>query len=609
MSRMSRDKNDSASPARGAVRRAAEKKSAENAVLPIARWRFVLALTLLAALMAGLLWHVAMLQVVPGNDRGFEFLQGQGNARTVRTEELPAHRGVITDRHGEPLAVSTPVVTLWVNPKEWQAGAMGVAALAKAIKMDAASLEKKFSRYAGKEFMYLKRKMPPQEAEAVLANGWPGVYGRTEYQRYYPAAEVAAHVVGFTNIDEQGQEGVELAFDQWLTGIPGSKRVLKDLKGRIIRDDGELRAPRTGKDVQLSIDLRMQYLAYRELKEAVIRHQAQSGSLVLLDTHTGEILAMVNQPSYNPNNRQGIRMAALRNRAVTDQFEPGSTMKPLTVMAALETGRYTPGTIINTHPGYIRVGQKTLLDPKNYGRISLTRVITKSSQVGISKVALDLTPDQIRDMFFRLGLGQGTGIGFPGESVGVLPNRRRWTDIEHANFSFGYGMSVTALQLAQAYNVVANHGLKKPVSLLRQADAVQPERVVDGEVSQQLVAMLKTVLQSEGTARQAQIESYPAAGKTGTVHQVGKEGYADDRYRSVFAGMAPAADPRVVAVVVIEEPKSGQYFGGEVAAPVFSKVAEGALRLLHVPPKITQTTKATLADSGKAQSAEKGPLS
>ena len=554
--------------------------------LKISRWRFALAVLLIAMLMMLLLWHVARLQVIPGEDKGFEFLQDQGDARTVRTEVLPANRGVITDRNGEPLAVSTPVVSLWANPSELTAQSPEVTALAKVLGLSVKGLKSKLSRYSDKEFVYLKRHMPPQDAESVLANRWNGVYGKTEYQRFYPAGEVASHVVGFTNIDEQGQEGFELAFNEWLVGVPGSKRVLKDLKGHVIKDDGELKAPVPGKDVNLSLDLRMQYLAYRELKQAVTQHQAQSGTLVLLDVKTGEVLAMVNQPSYNPNNRSGIELASIRNRAITDQFEPGSTMKPLTVMAALETGRYHPHTMIDTHPGYIRVGKKTLLDPINYGRIDLTKVITKSSQVGISKVALDMKPETIRDMFFRLGMGQGTGVGFPGESVGVLPARPRWSAIEHANFAFGYGMSVTALQLAQAYSVVANHGVKRPVSMLRVDDPSPNERVVGEKVSSQLVSMLKTVLQSEGTARKAQIDAYPAAGKTGTVHKIGREGgYADDRYRSVFAGMAPADNPRVVAVVVIEEPKSGKYFGGEVAAPVFAKVAEGALRLMHVPPE------------------------
>lgn len=558
----------------------------------IARWRFALAVLLMALLMAALLWHVALLQVVPGEDKGYEFLQGQGDARSVRTELIPAYRGVITDRHGEPLAVSTPVVSLWANPTELRASAVEVAALAKALKVSEADLRSRLERFQNKEFIYLKRNMPPQEAEHILANRWRGVYGRTEYQRFYPAGEVTAHLVGFTNIDERGQEGIELAYNEWLSGHSGSKRVLKDRKGRVIKDDGQLKAPVPGKDINLSIDLRLQYLAYRELKQAVAEHRAAAGSLVMLDVHTGEVLAMVNQPSFNPNDRTGIKTAALRNRAITDQFEPGSTMKPLTVLAALESGLYHPKTPIETHPGYIRVTRKTLKDPVNYGMMDLTKVITKSSQVGITKVALDLEPDVVREMFFRLGMGQATGVGFPGESLGLLPARTRWSDIERVNFAFGYGMSVTALQLAQAYGVVANDGVKVPVSLLRRNNdsnseplyGEQGEQVLNSRIANDVLDMMKTVLGPEGTARSAQVPGYPAAGKTGTVHKVGTEGYVSNRYRSVFAGMAPADDPRIVVVVNIEDPTAGKYHGGTVAAPVFSRVAENALRLLHVPP-------------------------
>ncbi|GAA5317779.1 MAG: peptidoglycan D,D-transpeptidase FtsI [Candidatus Pelagadaptatus aseana] len=560
-------------------------KAAETVTVP--RWRFALVLVLLCALVLLLLWHVALLQVVPGKDRGFEFLQGQGNARTVRIEGLAAHRGVITDRNGEPLAVSTPLQTLWLNPQEWSGSVADLQALAGQLGVERDSLANKIAQYASREFMYLKRNMAPDQAQQILAQRLPGVYGRREYQRFYPAGEVAAHVVGFTNIDDKGQEGLELAFDEWLQGQAGSKRLIKDLKGHVIKDAGLVQAPKPGQDIRLSIDLRMQYVAHRELKRAVAEHSAAAGSVVLLDVKTGEVLAMANQPAYNPNDRARIRVASLRNRAITDQFEPGSTMKPLTVMAALETGRYRPGTVIDTSPGYIHIDNKTLLDPINYGKIDLTKVITKSSQVGISKLALDLELDTIRDIYFRMGLGQGTAIGFPGERIGVLPNKSRWTRIERANFAFGYGMSVTPLQLAQAYAVIANHGMRKPVSLLRHDEPVPGERVVSARVSRQIIDMLKTVVLPGGTGKQAQIASYPVAGKTGTAHKVTAEGYADDQYISIFAGMAPAEAPRVVAVVVVDDPKSGKYYGGEVAAPVFSRVAESALRLMNVPPQIS----------------------
>ncbi len=560
--------------------------------LDIARWRFVSVMAVLSVLVVCVVWHVAQLQVVPGEDKGFEFLQGQGDARTVRREEIPAYRGVITDKHGEPLAVSTPVITLWANPAEIGVNAP-LAAMARALSTTEVKLRAKLKKYANKEFIYLRRHLSPHQAEIILANNWPGLYGSRDYKRFYPAGEVTSHIVGFTDIDEVGQEGLELAFNDWLEGSPGAKRVIKDLKGRVIKDAGLIRAPQSGRDLRLSIDLRIQYLAHRELKRAVKEHRAQSGSIVLLDVKTGEVLAMANQPSYNPNNRSKLDPAAVRNRAVTDLFEPGSTMKPLTVMAALESGKYNPKSVIDTSPGYIRVNNKTLLDPINYGVIDLTKVITKSSQVGITKVALDLEFQTIRDIYQRLGLGSSTGVGFPGEGVGVLPNKSRWTDIERANFAFGYGVSLTGLQLAQAYSVIASHGVKKDLSLLRQDQLPQSSRVLAKKVAQQIIEMLKTVPQPGGTGKRAQIESFPVAGKTGTVHKVGRNGYADARYLSIFAGMAPADDPKVVAVVIIDEPSAGKYFGGEVAAPVFSKVVEGALRLMHVPPQSVPTMTAS----------------
>ncbi|MGS2717734.1 peptidoglycan D,D-transpeptidase FtsI family protein [Eionea flava] len=550
----------------------------------IYRWRFYGVAFLLCVVLSLLLWHLVQLQVLPDSERGFKFLQGQGLARTLRTETIPAYRGVISDRYGEPLAMSTPVVSLWANPKQLKKQESEWNALADALDLDRKKLANKVQRFRHKEFMYLKRQLAPEAAERVLSLSIPGVYGQQEYQRFYPAGEVTAHLVGFTNIDDKGQEGVELAYDDWLTGSVGRKQVLKDLSGRIIKDVAQLDTATPGKDIRLSIDLRLQYLAYRELKASVKAHNAESGSMVMLDAETGEVLAMVNQPSFNPNDRRRLTPKALRNRVMTDQFEPGSTVKPLTIMAALETGRYNPSSTIDTHPGYYRVGKKTLLDPVNYGVMDLTKIITKSSQVGLTKVSLDLEATDIRDLYFRLGLGQTTGTGFPGESVGILPNHSKWQPIVQANFSFGYGLTLNALQLAQAYSVIADNGNKKPVSLLKIDQAPSIESVVDKKIANQMVDMLKTVVLPGGTAKRANLDSYVVAGKTGTIHKVGKSGYSDNRYTSLFAGFAPADDPKIVAVVVVNEPSRGQYYGGEVAAPVFATVVERGLQLLQVPP-------------------------
>ncbi len=565
----------------------------------IIRWRFYGVSIVLFALLAALVWHLASIQVLPNESRGYEFLQQQGLVRTLRSETIPALRGVITDRNGEPLAVSTPVVSLWAQPKELLSAKEHWPDLVKALNMKLGSLEKKLHRFRNKEFMYLRRHMTPADADEILDLDIRGVYGQREYRRFYPAGEITAHLVGFTNIDDKGQEGIELAYEQWLTGEKGEKQVLKDLRGRVFKDVNLISAASAGKDIALSIDMRLQYLAYRELKEAVTAHRAKSGSIVLLDAKTGEVLAMVNQPSYNPNDRAGLKPQALRNRAMTDQFEPGSTMKPLTVMAALESGRFKPTTKINTSPGYLRVGRKTLLDPVNYGEMDVAKILQKSSQVGLTKISLDLEGDIIRDMFFRAGLGQDTGTGFPGEAAGTLPGYSKWQPIVQANFSFGYGLSLTTLQLAQAYSVIADNGKKKPVSLLRVNEQPDSVSVVDPNVAKQVATMLQKVVQPGGTGTRANMPAYPGAGKTGTIHKVGRGGYADDRYSSLFAGFAPADDPRLIAVIVVNEPSSGQYFGGEVAAPVFSALMERSLRLLQVPPRLEESSRSQVVQKVK----------
>ena len=554
--------------------------------LTIARWRVWLVALAVLVLGSALLWRLASLQVLPDTAQGYEFLQGQGQARTLRTESISAYRGVITDRNGEPLAVSTPVETLWADPTLLLQSPERWNELARALELSEAELEARLSRYSGKEFMYLRRHLPPQAAEAVLALEIPGVYSQREYRRYYPAGEVAAHLVGFTDIDDRGQEGMELAYDAWLSGESGAKQVLKDLRGRTVKELQLVKSARPGRNLALSIDLRLQYLAHRELKAAVLKNNAKGGSLVIMDVQTGEVLAMTNQPAYNPNDRSGLRSEALRNRALTDLFEPGSTMKPLAVMAALETGRFSPSSLINTAPGYVQVGRKTLLDPVNYGTLDLSGVIAKSSQVGMTKLALELEPSTVRNMYQRLGLGQGVGTGFPGESVGTLPTYERWRPIQRATYAFGYGLNLTAMQLVNAYSTVASGGGKRTPSLLRVDDVVEGERVVDEELARQVTAMLRRAVSTEGTARRAEIPAYPVAGKTGTVHKVGEGGYVENRYIASFVGMAPADNPRIVAAVIIDEPSDERYFGGQVAAPVFSRVAEGALRLLQVPPRV-----------------------
>lgn len=549
------------------------------------RWRFWMAAILLFAMPVALAWHLAHLQVIPGSEKGPEFLQGQGEARTVRSHVLNAYRGVITDRNGEVLAVSTEAPSIVLNPQ--QVREEELASIAQLAGISEKELRTRLADYSDKQFMYLLRHITPQQAKVILDKSFRGVSAEEGYQRFYPAGEVAAHVVGFTDINDKGQEGVELAFNHWLAGARGSKTVVEDLKGNVVKELGIPKAPHAGKDLQLTMDLRLQYLAYRELKAAVAKQNAKGGSVVVLDVDTGDILAMVNQPSYNPNNRKELKAWQMRNRAVTDLFEPGSTMKPFAMTAALETGRYTPNFTIDTSPGYLRIGKKVLPDPVNYGVMDLTKIITKSSQVGISKLALEIGPEKIRDVLFRAGLGQSTGIGFPGESIGVLPERTRWRDIETANLAFGYGLNVNALQLAQAYSVFAAQGEFRNVNLIAQEKQTQPaQRVISKKVSREITQMLKTVTQPGGTATRAQIYEFPVAGKSGTAHKIDEGGYADDRYMAIFAGFAPADNPGIVTVVVINEPADNHYYGGEAAAPVFASIVKESLQVLNEPPVI-----------------------
>jgi len=547
-------------------------------------WRLYVVCGLLLVLVAALVARIISLQIID-TERGYRFLQEQGNARSLRTVTIPARRGMLLDRNGEPLAVSTPVYSLWCNPRLVDPADVRLGELAQVLSIPVDQLRAKVQkgRAEGRGFLYLSRRQPPAVSDAALALEVPGVDVEQEFKRYYPAGEVAAHLVGFTNIDETGQEGLELAYENHLRAQHGSKQIVKDLLGRTIGEIRQLKPAVPGRDIRLSIDLRIQYAAHLALKEAVRAAEADAGSMVLLDVQSGEVLAVTNYPAYNPNNRAHMKPASMRNRALTDLFEPGSTVKPLTVAAALETGRYHPDTIIDTNPGYIRVGRKTIPDHHNYGVLTLAQVLAKSSQVGVTRIAMDLDPNQIRQRFYTMGLGQAPGTGFPGEAVGLLPEHRKWRDIERATFAYGYGLTVTPLQLAQAYQVLAAGGVMHPVSFLRQQKPAAT-RVMDQAIADQILAMLALVSQPGGTAAKAVIPAFSFGGKTGTVHKVGVGGYQDKRYMSIFAGMAPAVNPRVAGVVVIDDPRGGKYFGGAVAAPVFSAVIGQALPVLNVEP-------------------------
>ncbi|MCG8670184.1 MAG: penicillin-binding protein 2 [Pseudomonadales bacterium] len=550
-----------------------------EAQMGVSSWRFYLVAAMMLCVGLGVASRVVYLQVV---DR--DFLQVQGDKRVLRSEKIPAYRGIIQDRNEEPLAVSTPVTTVWANPQKLIASQSQFPLLAKKLNTTESRLRDRVLRNQDKQFIYLRRHMSPHKAAEVLGLKMPGVHGLTEYRRYFPAGEVAAHIVGFVDIDENGQEGIELAYDELLQGHPGKKRVVKDLHGRVVKDIGLIKNAEPGQNLSLSIDLRAQYLAYKELLTAVKEYKASAGTVVAVDIDTGEILAMANQPSYNPNNRSRKDVPNFRNRVVTDVFEPGSTVKPFTVAAALESGKWKADSYINTSPGFLKVGSKRIRDMSNYGVIPVTTVITKSSNVGASKLALSLEPDAVADTFRRVGLGEATGIGFPGESIGIMPFKERWRPIEVATLSYGYGLSVTTLQLAQAYAVIGSGGIKRPLSLLKLEKPEEGVRVLSESVASDVLTMLETVTAKGGTAKKARVPGYRVAGKTGTVHKLSAMGYEDHRYLALFAGVAPVDDPQIALVVVIDDPKGDEYYGGQVAAPVFSRVMSGLLRVKNVPP-------------------------
>ncbi len=543
------------------------------------RWRAYLLMSLLSACAFALLYRAVNLQLVDHS-----FLAKEGDARFSRVLQIAAHRGTITDRYGEPLAVSTPVDSIWVNPGELALANDQIPRLAKALDLDRQELARRITSNLDREFLYLARHRQPAEAEQIKALGIPGVYTSREYRRYYPAGEVAGHLVGFTNVDDAGQEGLELAFDHWLAGEDGAKRVIQDRYGRIVQNVESIRPARPGKDLVLSMDLRIQYLAYRELKAAIRDQRARAGSVVVIDVASGEILAMVNQPAYNPNDRDQIQPAIYRNRAATDIFEPGSSIKPFFVAAGIASGKYDNHSIIDTSPGFFKVGAKIFEDEHNLGAIDIATVLAKSSNVGMAHIALTLPPQGIWSTLTHLGFGQVTTSGFPGESAGLLPNYAQWRPIGIVTMSHGYGLSVTPLQLAHAYATVGAFGIARPVSFLRLESPPSEERALEEHVCRELVGMLESVVAAEGTGKLAAIPGYRVAGKTGTAWKATAGGYSTDRYMAVWGGVAPASAPRLAAVVVIDEPSAGQHMGGQVAAPVFSRIVGGALRLLAVAP-------------------------
>lgn len=544
-------------------------------------WRFYLTLGVIAVIVLGLMFRLFYLTVLSQ-----PFLKHEGDERVLRMVSTKSFRGMILDRNGFPLAVSTTVYSVWINPQEFAPNKNALQDLTHLLKMKNKEITTNWlhAKKKKREFIYLKRALSPELANQIKTLHIPGVYIQEEYRRYYPEGEVMAHVIGFTNVDDQGQEGLELQYNQWLQGEPGKKWVIKDRLGRIISDVQKVQDQKSGHDLTLSIDRRIQYLAYRELMRGIIENRAESGSAVVLDAKTGEILAMVNQPSFNPNNRAGVKTEAFRNRVVTDTFEPGSTMKAFTVASALELGRVKPDTVIDTAPGWMRVGRNIVRDEHNNGVISVSRILQVSSNIGAAKIVLSLPPNQLWSLLSRVGFGEATGIGFPGEQNGTLIKHDPWGSFTLATLAFGYGLSVTTLQLAHAYSVLANSGEKKPLSLLKIDTAPAGEKVMNPKVAKEMLVLLEAVFQKEGTGAVAKVPGYHVTGKTGTARKVGIGGYQKHSYTASLVGIAPMTDPRLVVAVVIHDPRGKQFLGGYVSGPVFERIMEGTLRILDVPP-------------------------
>lgn len=574
----------------------AKQVALESRAAPSYRLRRRFVLGCFALLAVAVTWRAVDQQIFER-----DFLQAEGADRYLDTVEIPVHRGVITDRHGELLAVSTPVESVGARPAVLLKQGAALPRLAGLLALDEAGLRRRLEQHRHRRFVYLRRGVTPEQADAVRAlvaeSGLRGLRLEREYRRYYPAGEVFGHVIGFTDVDDRGQEGIELAYDAELRGEPGLKRVLRDGRRQVVADVEQVRMPRPGRHLALSLDSRIQFIAYRELKAAVTRHRARAGSIVILNAATGEVLAMANQPAFNPNGNRSSRNRRLVNRALVDVFEPGSTMKTFTVAAALESGRYTPQTEIDTSPGWFRLGRARVRDHRNLGVIDLTTLLQKSSNVGAGRIALDLPQDALWGLLNGLGFGQPPGTGFPGEATGRLQPPDDWALIDQATLSFGYGLSTSTLQLARAYAALAAGGVSRPVSLLKRDEPPPGRRVFSTRTSRELLTMLESVILPGGTATQAALPGYRVAGKTGTVKKAVAGGYADDRYLSIFAGIAPIDGTPLAAVVMIDEPGGEEYYGGAVAAPVFAAVLDDALRILNIPPDARPPEPIRLADA------------
>ena len=569
--------------------RVSSKRLEPNLLLKLESWRSRVVLLICLAGFAVLLGRAFYLQGLHN-----DFLQAKGEARFMRVVDMPASRGAVMDRNGKMLAISTPVESIWASPAELEVDAAKVEKLAVALGMDRKVLAERIAD-SSKSFVWLKRQLSPEQAVRVMSLKIPGVFQQREFRRYYPSGDVTAHIIGFTGQDDQGQEGIELAQQAMLAGATGQKRVIKDRKGRIVEDIQDLKAPREGKSLKLSIDERFQYLAHRELKAAVEANKAKGGALVMLDAKTGEILALVNQPDFNPNNREHVQLKQMRNRSITDVFEPGSTFKPFAVSAALEAGIVKPETVIVTGPG-LTIGSKTITDlPHRSSQLTVAQIIQTSSNIGTAKLALQLPSERLWNLYNDLGFGSAPKTGFPGEATGRLRPAKTWKPIEQATMAYGYGVSVSALQLARAYTIFTNDGVLLPVTLLKRDGDVIGKQIISTKTARVMAQMLETVTEQGGTATKSQVSGYRISGKTGTAYKLVNGQYAENQYLSSFVGYGPSSNPRYIIAVSIDDPSAGKYFGGDVSAPVFSKVMSQALRMSGVLPDAESLREARAA--------------